>query len=374
MLVVTLLLAAGALLLVLRTDDEDGGGGGRAAASAPGGAGAVARGAVAEAGRRFLDTYVEPDGRVERTDQGGDTVGEGQAYGMLVAAAIGDERRFDRIWRWTQDELQRDDGLIAFLWRDGKVADPKPASDADVDAARALLTASCRFDRPELQDDALALGDAILAHETNATAFGDEPLLVAGPWARRNPVVVNPSYFSPATFAELGRVTGDGRWAQLAASGRQVTNQLMPDEGDLPPDWAVIRRGEAVASGPPASPEDDPAYGFDAVRTLVRYAEDPEREGREIPARAWSAFEGRQPGQIPVEWKLNGTPAGTTQHPSALVAAAAAAAAAGDTASKARLLDAAEALDRRQSTYYGSAWVALGRIMLDTRALDCEQP
>ena len=35
-----------------------------------------------------------------------------------------------------------------------------------------------------------------------------------------------------------------------------------------------------------------------------------------------------------------------------------------------RLLDAAEALDKRAPTYYGAAWVALGRIMLMTSALD----
>ena len=56
----------------------------------------------------------------------------------------------------------------------------------------------------------------------------------------------------------------------------------------------------------------------------------------------------------------------------ALVAAAAAADAAGRRARRRqRLLDAAEALDRGSPTYYGAAWVALGRIMLDTDALDC---
>ena len=54
-----------------------------------------------------------------------------------------------------------------------------------------------------------------------------------------------------------------------------------------------------------------------------------------------------------------------------LVAAAGAAEAAGKEADKQKLLDAAEALDQRAPTYYGAAWVALGRIMLDTDALDC---
>ena len=112
----------------------------------------AAGGAPEVAAKHFLDTYVKSNGRVARTDQDDDTVGEGQAYGMLLAAAIGDEKRFDLIWDWTKENLRGDDGLIAFLWKNGKIVDPKPASDADLDAARALLTASCRFDRPELRE------------------------------------------------------------------------------------------------------------------------------------------------------------------------------------------------------------------------------
>ena len=323
------------------------------------------------AARRFLDTYVKPDGRVERTDQGGDTVGEGQAYGMLLAAAIGDQRRFDLIWTWTKDNLRGADGLIAFLWRDGEVVDPKPASDADVDAGRALLAASCRFKRPELEDEALTLSRAILRNET--VRFRDLPLLVAGPWARKPTVIFNPSYFSPATFAALAKSTGENRWNSLSGSSRRVVARLMPREGTLPPDWGVVRGGKPVASGPPDDLGGKAQFGFDAVRTLVRFAEDPDPAGRKLAARAWPAFEGRRPEDIPVEWDPSGKPAGGTEHPTALVAAAAAAKAAGDDASESELLDAAEALDRRRPTYFGSAWVALGRLMLDTNELNCPQ-
>ena len=51
------------------------------------------------AGQEFLKEYVEPDGRVVRRDEGGDVVSEGQAYGMLIAVAVGDETRFRSIWK-----------------------------------------------------------------------------------------------------------------------------------------------------------------------------------------------------------------------------------------------------------------------------------
>lgn len=323
------------------------------------------------ASRRFLDRYVTPEGRVQRIDEDGDTVGEGQAYGMLIAAALGDSQRFDAIWQWTKDNLRRPDGLISFLWRDGRVEDPEAASDADVDAARALLAAACRFKRPALREEAMQLGRAIMAKET--ASFQGAPVLTAGPWARKEPVTVNPSYFSPATFAALGAASGEGRWGELSASSRSITDVLMRAPSRLPPDWARLEGGKPVPTGPPGQPQASPQFSFDAVRTLVRLAEDPDAAGRRIAARAWPVFDGKDPSKLPVEHDLAGKPTGGTLHPVVLVAAAGAADAAGDANARDRLLDAAEDLDLRSPTYYGGAWVALGRIMLTTSSLDsCE--
>ena len=108
----------------------------------------------------FLSAYVSPDGRVIRRDQGCDTVSEGQAYGMLVAAALGDAARFDSIWGWTQANLQRPDGLLAYHWANGGVRDRQAATDADLDAARALLVGGCRFGRSDLRAAAGRIGRA----------------------------------------------------------------------------------------------------------------------------------------------------------------------------------------------------------------------
>ena len=52
------------------------------------------------------------------------------------------------------------------------------------------------------------------------------------------------------------------------------------------------------------------------------------------------------------------------------LAAAGATDAAGEGAAREGLLASAEDLDRRFPTYYGAAWVALGRMMLTTKLLD----
>ena len=323
------------------------------------------------AAQHFLNRYVDRDGRVVRRDQGGDTVGEGQAYGMLMAAAIGDRRHFDKIWNWTQANLRRSDGLISFLWRDGHVVDPQAASDADLDATRALLVAACRFNHPAYRSDALQLGDAILKVEVGSATFQGNPVLTAGPWAiTPPPVTVDPSYFAPASFLAMQAASKDPRWGGLGTSARAITSKLMPGPGRLPPDWAHLQGDTPVPIGDPSHPQATPRFGFDAVRTLVRFAEDPNPVGRRIAARAWPAFENQDPTSLPVEHSLSGKPAGHTLHPVALVSAAGAADAAGHAAARDGLLAEAEALDRRSPTYYGAAWVGLGRIMLTTKLLD----
>ena len=329
------------------------------------------QGQAEAAAERFLNRYVTADGRVTRLDQGGDTVGEGQAYGMLLAAAIGDSRRFEKIWDWTKTNLRRPDGLISFLWRNGHVQDPQAASDADLDASRALLVAACRFHQSSLRHEGVQLGSAIMRVEVGSASFHGVPVLTAGPWAiSPPPVTVNPSYFSPASFAALRAASGDRRWDALATSARSITGTLISGPSRLPPDWARLEGDKPVPIGSPSAPQSRALFGFDAVRTLVRMAEDPDPAGRQIAARAWPVFSGQDPTKLPVEHDLSGRPIGNTLHPVVLVAAAGAADAAGHPAARDGLLDEAEALDRRSPTYYGAAWVALGRIMLTTNLLD----
>src|SRR5687768_10685294 len=149
---------------------------------------------VQEAGEAFLSGYVESDGRVTRRDEGGDTVSEGQAYAMLVAAALNDQHHFTTVWAWTKRHLAREDGLLAWRWKDGQVVDNASASDADLDAARALIIAAAAFGDDQLKADGVRLGTAVLDKETVMTKVGR--VLVSGSWANHPPYAYNPSYTS----------------------------------------------------------------------------------------------------------------------------------------------------------------------------------
>ena len=314
----------------------------------------------------FFDRYLQPSGRIARTDQGGDTVSEGQAYGLLLAAATGDEERFRRVWAWTDEHLQRSDRLLAWRWANGGVADWSPATDADLIAAGALALAGERFADPTLAAESARIGAAVLGHETWSSGTGR--VLLAGPWARVERVV-NPSYFVVGMMSRLWWTTGDRRWGPVAATSRAMLGMLTAGAPHLPPDWSTLA-ADGTNPQPRASPGGaSPRYGYEAARVFVQLAVDCRARGQAIAARAWPFLQGEADATIEAEYTLAGAPIGDTTHALALVAAASSAAAAGDTQDAARLLDAADAHDERHPTYYGAAWIALARLWLDTDLL-----
>lgn len=312
----------------------------------------------------FLDAYVDDDGRVVRRDQGGDTVSEGQAYGMLVALVADDQDRFDAIWAWTQDNLGRDDGLFSWRWQDGQVVDPSSASDAEVDVARALVVAADVFDDPSYRAAGVAVGRALLDHETVEVPEGR--LLVAGQWATEAPYRFNPSYVSPATTSLLGEASGDPRWTELERGSRAAVEALVED-GSLPPNWAEVDESGQVRTVP--SPDGTgPQYGYDAARTLLRHAESCVAADREIAAAAARAI-ARDGRDAVAAHDLAGSPQTDVTSPLTTMAQAAGYAAAGDDTRARALVREAGKQQQAAPTYYGDAWTVLGPALLEDPAL-----
>ncbi|MDQ0734026.1 glycosyl hydrolase family 8 [Arthrobacter agilis] len=316
--------------------------------------------------RRFLETWVDDDGRVVRRDQGGDTVSEGQAYGLLAALGAGDEARFEVIWQWTTANLMRDDGLLAWHWEDGGTSDAEPAADADVDAARALVLAGAAFDRPDYTAAGNALAGKVLDTMTARTRFG--LVLLPGPWADEGPdYTYNPSYASPASFAVLARSTGDDRWTDLLGGSARATEALL-DQSALPPDWSVIRADGTVHAQAGAGGEGPSIrYSYDAARLPIRFAESCRAEDRALAARLLPALgEGTD---LAVSLDLDAVPLEQGRHPLAHLARSASAAAARELPAASRDIGDAYRLRQDHDTYYGAAWTALTRLMLETDTL-----
>ena len=326
------------------------------------------------ASRSFLDRYVGSDGRVVRHDQSGDTVSEGQGYAMLVAVAIDDRPGFDRVWNWTRQELQRPDGLLAYHWQDGRVADATPAADADLQVAWALTLAASRFRDSALTVAAKKLATATADHEISYDRLG-RPVLAAGPWAvgkDGGKTTMEPGYWTFQAMQSLATLTADQRWATMADATRAHLLEITKDGAALPPDWAHY--GDGMGSQPSASPTGDvpPQSGLDGLRAVVWASCWPEL--RPVAAKWWQLLGAKDPSQtasMPLSRSLAGTPTSSAQSPLAAVAAAAAARAAGARDISDRLLAAGDRLAASYPTYYGQAWMALGRLLLTTPRLPC---
>lgn len=303
----------------------------------------------------FFNKYVDDSGRVVRKDQGGDTVSEGQGYAMLLAVATRSQSRFDKVWTWTRDNLQRPDHLFSWHWSTGDgVLDPQSAADADLDIARALVLAGNQFGRAGLRRAGIAVGESILRLES--APLGNGRVLLPGPWAsKKPPLLVDPSYYSPVAMQVLYRATHDSRWRALERGTGRVVRQVASNT--RPPDWAsVLADGVARPSGGPSG--EPVTFGWDAVRVPIRLA-----ESCNATDRATAASMSRHLATV-------SDPLGS----SAVMwtARAASAAAAGHAAQAADDRARASAERKRFPTYYSDAWEALGReLSLDGRLGGC---
>jgi len=311
-----------------------------------------------QAAASFLAKYASSNGRIVRLDQGGDTVSEGQAYGMLLAEVAGDNSAFSRIWRWTQGHLQLSNGLFAFHTNAaGKVINSQPASDADLLIAWALL----RYRGPSAaayHQDGRRVASAILAHEVT-TGPGGVPILAAGPWATGRPASLDPSYWSLSAMQGIAQATGSSQWQHLATGAVALTRQLTGDGRLLPPDWAELTAGGTLRPEPaPDGSAPQTQYGLDAQRVVAWFAASCNPQARAMAARWWPLL---RPGDRAQALALHqdGTVIDSTSSVLPMVAAAAAARADGDASAAQQLLRRAEALQRSHPAYYGGAWLAL---------------
>jgi hypothetical protein len=218
----------------------------------------------------------------------------------------------------------------------------------------------------ELRRTGRRMADAVLEREIAAPPAPE--LLAAGTWATGRPASLNPSYWSLPAFAALGEETGDSRWEELGAASVSTLRALTEEGRLLPPDWA---RADGPAVSASASPNGDPPevqYGPDAQRVVVWLAASCEPAARRLAAAWWPRLSGAEPSRA-LALRTDGQIVNGTPTPLSLVASAAAAGAAGHPRERDGLIDEAARLDAEHPTYYGAAWVALGRALLTTDLL-----
>lgn len=225
-----------------------------------------------EVWQAFAEKY-EEKGRILDKDNQGISHSEGQGYGLLFAEAAGDQQGFERIWRWTQQTLQRPDGLFSWKFEpcvslDRQcVTDKNNATDAELLIAWALIKADQRWHKPEYLQEATRISQAVakkllLLHQ-------GELLLLPGieGFVKDKVVTVNASYLVFPALEALAEAFPEQPWQKLIKSGRRQLISQGAGVYGLPPDWADhTLNGFQPSSFFPAR------YSYDAVRVPLHLA------------------------------------------------------------------------------------------------------
>jgi endo-1,4-beta-D-glucanase Y len=202
--------------------------------------------------QHFKLQYLSADGRVidpSRADAR--TVSEAQAYALFFALVANDRGTFERLLRWTENNLAAGDltqTLPAWHWGrrdDGSwgVIDDNPASDADVWLVYTLEQAGRLWQQPYYRTLAAVIGAQIFARET-ADLPGLGMSLLPAPFGfhpQDDLWRLNPSYLPPMLLSALAQHQPEHDWHALYANALQVLAGSAPR--GFAPDWIGYRSG-----------------------------------------------------------------------------------------------------------------------------------
>jgi endoglucanase len=224
--------------------------------------------------QRYLQAFASPDGRVIDRTAGDRSTSEGQAYALFLALVAGDRPRFEKVLRWTEENLAQGDlgrHLPAWLWgrhRDGRwaVLDPNPASDADLWLGYALLEAGRLWSEPRHD----ALGRRVLANVA-AREVVELPslgaMLLPAPhgftlddgrgWR------LNPSYVPPQLLRRVAAAGVPGPWRAVLDSSARMLRETAGR--GVVADWVAY----APRGGFRADPVSGRVGSYDAIRSYL---------------------------------------------------------------------------------------------------------
>ncbi len=227
--------------------------------------------------RDFSRYFMASDGRVlaaNNVTRG--SFSEGQSYAMFFALVANDRAAFERIWRWTQQNLMVNgaDGLPAWTWgqaTDGRwrVLDANSAADADMWFAYALLEAGRIWQREDYQQAGRRLLTAITRQEVVLLPqLG--PMVLPGPvgfvqadgsWR------LNASYLPLPLLRRFEMEAPQGPWADVAANSLTLTSAT--SQKGFAADWTGYRADPGRLPQFSMDPVTGPIGSYDAIRVYL---------------------------------------------------------------------------------------------------------
>ena len=196
------------------------------------------------------------------------TVSEGIAYGMMIMVYMSStnddhQAEFDKLYATWKNNAKGNGG--GMNWRVGEGSQGGTASDADFDAALALIMASKQWNNPQYLTDAKALISWIASNDID----GNNSVKAGSDW---NPMF-NPSYGTLANFELFAKVTNDSKWNTVKSKAEQDLLACQDNTTGLVTDWCDWNNHKpAVNSQAAVGQADNPGFFDDAARTPWRMA------------------------------------------------------------------------------------------------------
>ncbi|MFV0279404.1 MAG: glycosyl hydrolase family 8 [Rhodoblastus sp.] len=203
--------------------------------------------------REWSRRFVQSNGRVVDTANYEVSHSEGQGYGMLLAAAAGDRDAFDRIWRWTRDNLSgRPDNLFAWRWDPvtHAVSDHNNATDGDILIAWALAEAADLWEDPKYTEAGAAIARDVARLAVVEVADVGSVLLPATygftSAEQSDGPVVNLSYWIFPAFARLAQLAPDKDWDAVKRTGLAILDAIQSQNPGIVTNWTGLSGAKAA--------------------------------------------------------------------------------------------------------------------------------
>ncbi|MDA3890131.1 MAG: glycosyl hydrolase family 8 [Salinivirgaceae bacterium] len=201
-------------------------------------------------------------------EQPGQSVSEGIAYGMLLAAYYNDQTKFDKLWNYYK-AFPDANGLMHWKTQGcSSVIEQNAATDAEIDAAMALIVADKVFGSSgsvNYESDAKWIIGKIKQHEVESGSYVLKPGDVFG-----GSDLTNISYFAPGYFKAFGQYTEDEAfWNNVVDKCYQIIDANLSANnavGGLVSDWCNANGTQGQGKSL--------SYSYDACRTNWRVATD----------------------------------------------------------------------------------------------------
>jgi endoglucanase len=217
--------------------------------------------------KTYQETFISGDGRVVDYFQNSISHSEGQGYGLLLSLMNGDRPAFDRIFKWTIENLQvRRDALFAWSW--GKrlnggwnVIDYNNASDGDILIAFALLKAADRWGHPPFREVALRIVRDIRAYLV--VIAGDFQLIAPAYFGFSGQAgnTFNTGYLILPAFAEFAKADDEAFWKRTLRDSERLLEKAAFSRLKLPADWVTLENGQVTIAA-----DRSPVFGYEAIR------------------------------------------------------------------------------------------------------------